>query len=162
MGEEVSAVTLEQIRTAIQAESSLLSLAQALVPDEAAIAAALPPVVTLREEYITERGVVAALGLIEGEAFLTALETFAATPLAIDHPLEPYQPGIARQLTWLKTAGLDVGSAPARELLDTLAAVGVIQAAHAATIKALAETVTPISPLMVRRAIFNDDGSRAV
>ena len=48
MGEEVSAVTLEQIRTAIQAEPSLLSMVHAPVPNEAAIAAALPTVVTLR------------------------------------------------------------------------------------------------------------------
>lgn len=155
-------MTVDEIRAAILSDQNLTLMAQAPVPNEAAIAAALPASVTLREEYITERGVVAALGLIEGEAFLTALETFAATPLAIDHPLEPYQPGIARQLTWLKTAGIDVGSTPARELLDTLAAVGVIQAAHVIAIKALAETVTPIDPMLVRRAIFNDDGSRAV
>lgn len=155
-------MTIEQIRAAIQASPELLAMAQAEVPDEAAIAAALPPVVTLREEYITERGVVAALGLIDGEAFLTALETFAATPLAIDHPLEPYQPGIARQLTWLKTGGIDVGSAPARDLLDVLAAVGVIHPAHAGTMKELAEVRTPVAVMDVRRAIWNDDGSRAV
>lgn len=153
---------VDETRSAISADAALLSMAQVSVPNEAAIAAALPPVVTLREEYVTERGVVAALGLIDGEAFLTALEAFATTPLAVDHPLEPYQPGIARQLAWLKTAGIDVGSAPARELLDTLAAAGVIQTAHAIAIKALAETVTPIDPMLVRRAIFNDDGSRAV
>lgn len=155
-------MTVDEIRAAILADQNLTLMAQAPVPNEAAIAAALPASVTLREEYVTERGVVAALGLIDGEAFLTALEAFATTPLAIDHPLEPYQPGIARQLTWLKTAGIDVGSTPARELLDTLAAVGVIQAAHVIAIKALAETVTPIDPMLVRRAIFNDDGSRAV
>lgn len=155
-------MTIEEIRAAIQASPELLAMAQAGVPDEAAIAAALPPIILLREEYITERGVVAALGLIEGEAFLSALETFAVTPLSSEHPLAPYQPGIARQIAWLKTAGLDVGSAPARQLLDTLASVGVIQAAHAATIKGLAETATPVDPILVRRAIFNDDGSRAV
>ena len=155
-------MTTDEIRAAILSDQNLTLMAQAPVPNEAAIAAALPASVTLREEYITERGVVAALGLIEGEAFLSALETFAATPLSSEHPLAPYQPGIARQLAWLKTAGIDVGSAPARQLLDTLAAVGVIQAAHAATIKGLAETATPVDPMLVRRAIFNDDGSRAV
>ena len=155
-------MNIEQIRSAIQASPDLLAMAQSAVPDESAIAAALPPIVTLREEYITERGVVAALGLIEGESFLTALETFAATPLASEHPLASYQPGIARQLAWLKTAGIDVGSVPARQLLDTMAAVGVIQAAHAAAIKGLAETATPVDPMLVRRAIWNDDGSRAV
>lgn len=155
-------MNVDEIRGYLQANPTLLALAQASVPDEAAIAAALPPVVTLREEYITERGVVAALGLIDGEAFLTALEAFSAAPLESEHPLAPYQPGITRQLAWLKTAGIDVGSAPARQLLDTLAAVGVIQPAHAATIKALAEVRTPVSAMSVRRAIWNDDGSRAV
>ena len=155
-------MNVDEIRGYLQANPTLLTLAQAPVPDEAAIAAALPPVVTLREEYITERGVVAALGLIDGESFLTALEAFLAATLEPEHPLAPYQPGIARQLAWLKTAGIDVGSAPARQLLDTLAAVGVVQSAHATAIKALAGTTTPVDPMLVRRAIFNDDGSRAV
>lgn len=155
-------MNIEQIRVAIQAEPALLALARADVADEAAIAAALPPAVTLQAEHITERGVVAALGVLDGEAFLVALETFVASALPPEHPLKAYQPGIARQIAWLKTGGIDVGSAPARDLLDALAAVGVIDAAHAAVIKAQAEVRTPVSAMDVRRAIWNDDGSRAV
>lgn len=155
-------MTIEDIRAAIQASPEVLAMTQAEVPDEAAIAAALPPAITLREEYITERGVVAALGVLDGEVFLVALETFVASALPPEHPLKAYQPGIARQVAWLKTGGIDVGSAPARDLLDALAAIGVIDAAHAAAIKALAEVRTAVSAMDVRRAIWNDDGSRAV
>lgn len=155
-------MTIEDIRAAIQASPEVLAMTQAEVPDEAAIAAALPPAITLREEYITERGVVAALGVLDGEAFLVALETFVASALPPEHPLMAYQPGIARQIAWLKTGGIDVGSAPARELLDALAAAGVINAEHVAAIKALAEVHTPVAEMDVRRAIWNDDGSRAL
>lgn len=155
-------MTIEQIRAAIQADPALLALARADVPDEAAIAAALPPGIALRESFVTERGVVAALGVLDGEQFLTALESFAGAALTSEHPLAPYQPGIARQLAWLKRDGIDVGSTPARDLLDALAAAGVINAEHAAVIKALAEVRTPVADMDVRRAIWNDDGSRAV
>lgn len=155
-------MTIEQIRAAIQADPALLALARADVPDEAAIAAALPPIISLRESFVTERGVVAALGVLAGEQFLAALESFAATALPAEHPLAPYQPGIARQLAWLKRDGIDVGSAPARELLDALVAAGIVQAQHAAAIKAMAEEAIPVDQLTVRRAIFNPDGSRAV
>lgn len=155
-------MTIEQIRAAIQADPALLALAQAEVPDEAAIAAALPPVVTLREVFVTERGVVATLGLIEGESFIAALEGFVVAELSAEHPLKPYQPGIARQLAWLKRDGIDVGSAPARDLLDALVAAGIVQGQHAAAIKAMAEEAIPVDQLTVRRAIFNPDGSRAV
>lgn len=156
--------TIEQIRADIQASPELLAMAQAEVPDEAAIAAALPPVVTLREVFVTERGVVATLGLLDGEAFIAALEGFAspANELPPEHPLYAYKPGIARQLSWLKTGGIDVGSAPARDLLDVLAATGIVNAQHAAEIKALAADITPVRVMDVRRAIWNDDGSRAV
>lgn len=156
--------SIEQIRASIQASPELLAMAQAEVPDEAAIAAALPPVVTLSEVFVTERGVVATLGLVDGEAFIAALEGFAspANELPPEHPLYAYKPGIARQLSWLKTGGIDVGSAPARDLLDVLAAVGVIHPAHAGTMKELAEVRTPVAVMDVRRAIWNDDGSRAV
>lgn len=155
-------MTIEDIRAAIQASPELLAMAQAEVPDEATIAAALPPVVTLREVFVTERRVVATLGLIDGESFIAALEGFVVAELSAEHPLKPYQPGIARQLAWLKRDGIDVGSAPARDLLDALAATGVVNAQHAAEIKALAADITPIGVMHVRRAIWNDDGSRAV
>jgi hypothetical protein len=155
-------VTPESIRVAIAGDPAL----QALVPDASAIADALPPDVTLRERFVTERGVVAALGILDGESFLSALDAFAATPLDSGHPLLPYQPGIARQLAWLKKGGvdggIDVGSAPARQMLDTLVSAGVVDAAAASTIKGLAEVATPVSEMDVRRALWNDDGSSAL
>lgn len=156
--------TVEQVRAAIQASPELLAMAQAEVPDEAAIAAALPPSVALREVFVTERGVVATLGLLDGEAFIAALESFASpeNELPPEHPLYAYKPGIARQLAWLKKDGIDVGSAPARDLLDALAATGIVNAQHAAEIKALAAEIAPVRVMDVRRAIWNDDGSRAL
>jgi hypothetical protein len=157
-------MTIEEIRAAIQASPELLAMAQAEVPDEAAIAAALPPIIALREVFVTERGVVATLGLLDGEAFLTALGGFASpeNELPEEHPLLPYKSGIARQLAWLKKDGIDVGSGPARDLLDALVAAGIVQAQHASAIKAMAEEAIPVDRLTVRRAIFNPDGSRAV
>lgn len=155
-------MTIEQIRAAIQASPEVLAMAQAAVPDEVAIAAALPPAITLREQFVTERGVVAALGLIAGESFLASLEAFAAASLYPGHPLLAYQGGIARQLQWLKRDGIDVGSDAARAMLDALTAVGTLNGADVAVIKGLAEVATPVEPMAVRRAIFNDDGSRAV
>lgn len=156
--------TVEQVRAAIQASPELLAMAQAEVPDEAAIAAALPPSVALREVFVTERGVVATLGLLDGEAFIAVLESFASpeNELPPEHPLYAYKPGFARQISWLKKDGIDVGSAPARDLLDALAATGIVNAQHAAEIKALAADITPVRVMDVRRAIWNDDGSRAL
>lgn len=155
-------MNIDQIRTAIQQDPVLLALANSENPNTEQIAAGIPPEIKIRSEYVTERGVVATLGMIDGEEFLVALENFVGSVLPADHILKPYQPGIARQLAWLKTQGIDVGSAPARQLLDTLAYVGVIDPTHAASIKSLAEESIPVSEFDVRRAIWNDDGTRAI
>ena len=87
---------------------------------------------------ITERGVMAALGVVAGEAFIEGLEAFAAATLPGGHPLEAAHPGIKRMIGWLKTdAGLDIGSTQAHALLDGLAAAGVLVSGDVATIKAL-------------------------
>ncbi|ODT85358.1 MAG: hypothetical protein ABS69_00875 [Nitrosomonadales bacterium SCN 54-20] len=88
---------------------------------------------------ISSRGVASALGLIDGEAFLKALENFSTATLQSTDPLLPYQPGIKRQIQWLSTeAGLDLGDALTRQLLDTLASAGIITTAAATTLKNLA------------------------
>lgn len=151
-------MSVTQIRSAIAASPELI----ALIPDAQAIADALPPVVTVRETFVTERGIVNALGIAAGETFLQALEGFAAADLPAEHPLKSYQPGIARQIGWLKRDGLDAGSAVVRSLLDTMALIGLVTADAAQAIKALAEVSTLVSEMDVRRAIWNDDGSIAV
>lgn len=155
-------MNIQDIRAAIQSNPEILALAQADVPDEEAISELLPKIVTLKEVYVTERGVVAALGLLDGESFLSSIESFVSTPLETSHPLSQYQTGIARQIAWLKKDGIDMGSAPARELIDTLAYFGVLNQDHANLIKGLAEERTPVSKIDIRKAIWNDDGSRAV
>jgi len=147
-----------EIRAAFAANPAL----KELIPDWQGIADALPPVVTLRETFVTERGIVNALGIMDGEAFLQALEAFAIDDLAAEHPLKAYQPGIARQLAWLKRDGLDAGSAVVRMLLDTMAALGLLSAQSVQAVKALAEEELPVDEYDVRRAAHNDDGSLAV
>ena len=155
-------MSVDEIRNLIKANPEILLMAQEEIPNEVLIAKALPPIMTLKSEFVTERGVVATLGLLEGEAFLSALESFATSLLPSEHPLAAYQAGIARQLAWLKKDGIDVGSSPARALLDILASVGVIQPNHASAIKALAEDLQTVPVMLVRQAIWNDNGSRAI
>jgi hypothetical protein len=157
MGQEVSEMNAEQIRAAVAADPALMGL----IPDVQAIAAAMSPVVTLREVFVTERGIVNALGIIEGEAFLQAVEGFAAADLPDEHPLKPYQPGIARQIAWLKRDGIDVGSALVRSLLDTMAQIKLLAAPSVAAVKALAEVSTTITPEQVRSAIYDAGGINA-
>lgn len=125
--------------------------------DTAQIAAALPPVVSLRAHLITERGVMSALPVPDGDAFLSALEAFAAATLPAGHPLSAYHGTIKRGIGWLKTAeGLDVGDPLSRILLDILVQAGVVTAESVATIKALAEVVTPINESDVIRACYGN------
>ena len=102
-----------------------------------AINATRPPVLSLYT--IGERGIIAALGTIEGEACLQAFEAFSATPLPSGHPLEAHYPGIKRLLGWLKTAeGVDIGNVQAATLLGAMAQVGILQQAWVDGLLALA------------------------
>ena len=93
-----------------------------------AINATRPPMLSLYT--IGERGIIAALGTIEGESCLQAFEAFSATPLPSGHPLEAHYPGIKRLLGWLKSAeGVDIGNAQAATLLGAMAQVGILQKA---------------------------------
>lgn len=153
-------MTATEIRAAIVADPAVL----ALVPDTGAIAAALSAGRTkVQPRMITERRIIAALGLVDGDAFLTALEGVGSTTLPDAHPLKPYQKGLARVITWLKTdEGLDVGDPLAQQMLTVLGAAGVVNEAHATVIKALALVADPVSELDVRRALFADDGTLLV
>lgn len=91
---------------------------------------------------IGERGILDVLGPVAGDAFLAALEAITADSLPA--ALQPYLGALRRGIAWLKTDGLDVGSATTRSLLDSLAAAGVVAPESVASIKALAERPEPI------------------
>jgi len=93
---------------------------------------------------IGERGILDVLGPVAGDAFLTALEAIV-TADNLPAALQPYFGAIRRGVAWLKTDGLDVGSATTRSLLDSLAAAGIVAPESVASIKALAERPDPIN-----------------
>lgn len=125
--------------------------------DTSQIAAALGPVLHVRSHMITERGVMSVLPVPDGDAFLSALESFAAATLPVGHPLAAYHGTIRRGIGWLKTSeGLDVGDPLSRLLLDTLVQAGVVSAASVARIKALAEVQERVTEADVIRACYGD------
>lgn len=150
-------MTPEEIRLEIVVDPVLV----ALVPDTEAIAAALSTRHTrLIERLITERRILSVLGLVDGEAFLSALETFATQLLPDAHPLKAAQPGLKRVLSWLKTPdGLDVGDPLAQQMLQALAGAGVVNATHAQLVMDLARVPVTVSEWDVRRALWADDGT---
>ena len=150
-------MTPDAIRAAILASPDLL----ALLPDSQALATALSQGRTrLVERMISERRIVALLGIERGEAFLAGLEAFAAASLPADHPMAGVQAGIRRMAGWLKEPeGVDVGNPLAQQALAGLAAAGVLNAADAEIVAAFAREPDPVSEFDVRRAIFRDDGT---
>jgi hypothetical protein len=102
-----------------------------------------------QSRLITERGVISALGPVEGEALLAGLESFANSSLAPEHPLYAAHPGIKRVIGWLKAPaeGVDIGDPLTHQLLDAMAALGTsgVTAGRVAAIKALAAVPDPIS-----------------
>lgn len=106
----------------------------------------------LVETMLTERGVMAALGIVDGETTLAALEAFAASTPS-DPQLAAVHPGIKRMLGWLKTTGVDVGNTLTQSLLDLLATTGVLTASAVATLKALAVVSAPVSANEISEAI---------
>lgn len=111
--------------------------------NDTAIAAALSVGrIKYASRLITERGIISALGPVEGEALLAGLEAFAAATLPDGHPLKPAHAGIKRVIGWLKAPaeGVDIGDPLTHQLLDTMVAVGVpgVTAERVAAVKALA------------------------
>lgn len=113
----------------------------------------------LTARMIGERGIMAVLGTIEGEACLQAFESFATTPLLPAHPLAPHHAGIKRMLGWLKTdEGLDVGTPQAAGLLGIMVQLGTLQATWVNAILALAKTPDPINVNIVSNALNIAEG----
>jgi hypothetical protein len=150
-------MTAAEIRAAIVAAPAI----RALLPDTVAVAAALSVGRTkLTERLVTERRILATLGVVEGAAFLDAIDAFAVATLPAQHPLFAFHSGIARAVAWLKTSeGIDVGDATSQAMLQAVAAAGVVSVASATSIADLARVPDPISEMSVRFAVWADDGS---
>lgn len=131
---------LAALRDYIAADATLLAMALAGQDNDLADAINARTATIIEQPFmIGERGIIAALGIIEGPVFLDALDTFAAATLPGDHPLLAYQPGIKRAVKWLYGEGLDVGDSLTRQMLDVLASASVVTADSSAAIKATAE-----------------------
>jgi hypothetical protein len=108
----------------------------------------------LVENMLTERGVMSTLGIIDGEAALVSLETFAAsTPT--DPALLAVHPGIKRMLAWLKTTGINVGDPLTRSMLDLMESSGILTQTSTASLKMLAVAPDPVTSDQVSEAIDN-------
>ena len=117
--------------------------------NDRAVAAALSAGRTRqRSRLITERGVISALGPVEGEALLAGLEAFAAAELPPEHPLAAAHAGIARVIGWLKppSEGVDIGDPLTEQLLGTLVALGTpgVTTERVAVLLALAREADPV------------------
>jgi len=108
----------------------------------------------LVETMLTERGVISALGIIDGEVALGSLETFAAsTPT--DPTLLVVHPGIKRMLAWLKTDGIDMGDPLTHSMLDLMESFGILTQASVDSLKLLAVTPDPVTSGQVSEALNN-------
>lgn len=110
----------------------------------------------LHPRLVSERGVLEALGPIEGDVVLTALESITSADV-LPESARPYYGAIRRGVAWLKGDGLDMGSPTTRQMLDLLAAVGLVGAASAATLKALGTTPDPVSADQVSAILNRED-----
>lgn len=141
-------------RAAEDAEFAALVAAR----NDTAIAAALSTGRTrLVSRLITERGVISALGPVDGEALLAGLEAFAAAALPPEHPLAVHHAGIKRVIGWLRppSEGVDIGDPLTQQLLGTMVALGVagVTAPRVTALLALAATADPISVDAVSSAL---------
>lgn len=149
------------LKAEIANDPALLSLA----PDSAAIAATLSQG---RKKIINREigeGLISdALGIPAGPVFIKALRDIAAAPLAQDATAEQIaqKATIEQAQRLIARASLDVGMESVRAGIDAFVGVLPLTQDQANAIKALAEVPDPIGELDVRRAIWNDDGSRAL
>lgn len=117
---------------------------------------------------ITERGIRAALGVVPASRFIRLLKdasTSTSVPVWLENTLsalaipadqhQDYADAFASAYGWLRQeAGLDIGSAATRAMLDVIAASDPVQfGAAVIAIKALAETSNPISANEVSKAL---------
>lgn len=139
-------MTNEELHDAIAANDEAKALADAGndAGAAAAISATLP--LTIGEFMLTERGVFKAFANpTDAETVMQTLEGVAAANPA-DVPIAPV---VKRALKWMQpnNGGVDVGNAALRQVLDA-----ILQPAHAATIKALAEYPQQITDGQVSEA----------
>jgi hypothetical protein len=81
------------------------------------------------------------LGAVGGGAFISKLREWAANPGTIPAPLVGVAKDIAEILPVIDRGDLEIGSAPVRTMIDTLAALGHMTQAQATALKALANDV---------------------
>lgn len=123
---------------------------------------------------ITERGVRAALSVPAASQFIRLLKACAeatATPEWLAATLtavgvapalhQDYFDAIASAYGWLRQgAGIDIGSASARGMLDIIAASDPAKfGATSATLKALASVPHPYTPLEIAEILYNPNGT---
>ena len=150
-------ITAAQIRGAITDDAAI----RALVPDSVAIAAALSAGRTrVQETMVSERRILALLGVADGDTFLKALEDFGLATLAANHPLAAVQSGIRRMVGWLKAPeGIDIGNPLAQQMLTVMGQLGILNVASVQTVLAFARVADPVSEMDVRRALWADNGT---
>jgi hypothetical protein len=137
---------LTELRTYIQNDSALNAMATA-GQDNDIVEELYGRTETIIDPkaMIGSRGIVAILDVIDGEAFIKAMEDFTDAALDESNPLKPYQAGVKRQLAWLdRDAGLEIGNDRTRAMLDAFSSAGIVNAAHAELIKAAAEKTVSI------------------
>lgn len=81
------------------------------------------------------------IGAVGGGAFISKLRGWAANPETIPAPLVNVAKDIAEILPVIDRGDLEIGSAPVRTMIDTLATLGHMTQAQATALKALANDV---------------------
>lgn len=137
-----------EIRLAILAAPEL----QALLPDSQAIAAALS---VGRTKVATRQGGIGAvmekLGPDVGAQVLDGIKALSASV-----------PSVRWAWTLVERGELDFGSSATRGQLEALRDGGSMTPEVCAALLSIALVPDPVSEMDVRRAIWNDDGTRAV
>lgn len=156
-----------EIRDAISADPALLKLAQNDPPDTTGIANALSEgrVKTADTFMISARGLAGryAGGALASEVVMLKLEGARDAMLASTDPQQRvFGSLLRRQLGFLAGEGLNFGDPTLRGMLDQFSALGIITAAEAGHLKALANVPDPVGEYEVRCAIFTDDGKLTV
>lgn len=148
-------MTPQEIRDAVAADPALSALGTDYAAAHQIATTLSAGRKRLSERLITERGVVSLLGPVDGDAFLTGIETFCSTTLPAQHPLKAAQPGIRRVVSWLKPGaeGVDIGNPLTHQMLDTLVASGDLNAAHVAAVKAAGYVDDPVPTDAVYQAL---------
>lgn len=129
---------------------------------------------TFKPTMITERGVRASLGVSAASQLIRLLKECSENPAVPDWlttvltafsiPVQyhvDYAEALASAYGWLRQdAGIDIGSAATRGMLDIIAASNPSKyGASVATLKSLASVPNPVTFREVGTALYNDDGT---